>query len=217
MASILPFPSRPLPDDRADDALAALALADDARTLDPAHPVNAALAEVGAGSVPRLLGVDARRRVATLACVSIGARLDLPLGWHAIEDARHVALFDPGRQVQVQIGLLARAGMPPAALLDALEGEAGGAFPAPDALRLRERDLHLLAMRRGRTDRVPQEEYHLLGPGSDEDTWVHVRAVAAPVRGGEAALLAEALYRALAFGSRAEAADATNETQRGLR
>jgi hypothetical protein len=187
-------------------------LADDAATLDPAHPVNAALAQAGAGAVPRVLRVDLRRRVATLACPSLGARLDLPLGWHAIEDTRQLALFDPGRQVQVQIALLPRAGQPPAAVLDTIEREAARDFAAPDALRLRDGELHLLALRGAFGGRVPQEQYHLIGPGADAHSLVHVRAVAASVRGGEAAVFVRTLYESLDFGER-PAADATNETR----
>lgn len=216
MADVLPFPPRRLPTARETLLLTALALADDAATLDPAHPVNAALAEVGAGTVPRVLHVDAHRRVATLACLSLRARLELPLGWHALEDARHLALFDPGRQVQVQIGLVPRAGLPAAALLDAIEEEAAGEFPAPDALRLRDGELHLLALRGAFGGRVPQEQYHLVGPGPDDDTLVHLRGVASAVRGGEAAVFVQTLHAALDFGSRAEAG-ATNETRPSLR
>lgn len=216
MANGLGFPlQRPGPGGAAK-ALSAFALADDAATLDPTHPVNAALADVGAGSVPRVLRVDTPRRTATLACASLRACLDLPLGWHALEDTRHLALFDPGRQVQVQIGLLTRAGLPPAALLDAIEHEAAGGFPAPDALRLREGELHLLALRGAFGGRVPQEQYHLVGPGPDGDTLVHLRAVAATPRGGEAAALLQTLHAALDFDGGAEAG-ATNETRPSLR
>lgn len=197
--------------------LAGLALADDAASLDPVHPVNAALSAASASQVPAVVRIDRRRRVATLVCLSLGARLELPFGWHAIEDVRHVALFDPGRQIQAQVALLTRAGLPPAVLLDAVEHEEAGEFPAPDALRLRERHLHWLALRGLFGGRVPQEQYHLLAPGPDEDTLVHLRVLAAPVRGGDAALFVQALQAALAFGSRAEAAGATNETRPGLR
>lgn len=212
MADVLPFPARRLPgaDDR--DALGALALASDAATLDPAHPVNSALAEVGAGTVPHVLHVNAARRTATLACLPLRARLELPLGWHALEDGRHLALFDPGRQVQVHIGLLSCGGRPMAALLDALEREEAGEFPAPGALRLRDGDLHLLALRGTLGGRVPQELYHLLGPGPDAGTLVHLRALAAAARGSEAARLVQILHGALDFGARAEGA-ATNETR----
>jgi hypothetical protein len=186
--------------------------ADDAATLDPAHPVNAALAQAGAGTVPRVIGVDPRRRVATLECACLGARLDLPLGWHALEDAHRLALFDPGRHVQAQIALLPGHGLPPAALLDAIERDAAGSYPAPDALRLRDGELHLLALRGAFGGRVPQEEYHLLGPAADAGRLVHLRAVAAPAHGSEAAGFVQALYEALDFGAH-PGSNATNETQ----
>lgn len=212
-------PTHPFaPADAGMDVLAARALADDAATLSPRHPVNRALSDAGAGTVPRVLHVDGRRRVATLACAPLLAQLQLPLGWHAIEDARHLALFEPSRQVQIQFGLLDRAGRAPAAVLDALEAELCGRCPAPDALRVLHGALHVLALRRLPDERVPLEQYHLLGPGPDATTLTHTRVIAPPRRGPAAADLAEALLASVVFGRRGEASvGATNETNPGLR
>ena len=222
MASIYPFPEHGpavgarLADGSAD-VLAAHALAADAVTLSAGHPVNRALSEGGAGMVPRVLHVDARRRVATLACAPLLAQLQLPFGWHAIEDARHLALFEPGRRVQIQVGLIARDGRAPAAMLDALELEVCGLLPAPDVLRLQHGTLHALALRGLLDERIPLEQYHLLTPGPDAATLAHTRVIATPQRGRVAVELAEALLASVVFGSRAEApADATNETNPGL-
>lgn len=204
MADVLPFSGRRPPSADGGDALSALALADHAGTLDPSHPVNVALSDLGAGRVPTVLRLDVRRRVATLSSLTLRARVDVPLGWHAIEDALHLALFDPPRQVQAQIGVLHAADRCPAALLDDIEREAAGAFPANDALRLRDGGRHLLALRRSFGGRIPQEEYHLIAPGPHGDTVIHVRAVAAAMRGAQAAVFVQALHGALDFGVQAE-------------
>ncbi len=200
------------------EALTAWALADSPRTLSPDDAVNRALADAGAGAVPPLIDADAGRRVATVACTLLRARLRLPFGWHAIEDAAHLALFDPGRQVQIQFGLLERAGRDAAAVLDALEVEVCGRRPAPDVLRLHHAGWHALALRGWLDGRIPLEQYHLIAPGPDAATLVHARVVATPQRGGDAVALVEALLAALRFdGDAGGAAGATNETHAPLR
>jgi len=201
------------------DALAAWARADSAATLSPEHPVNRALAEASAGTVPCLLQSDLGRRIATIACAPLRARLDLPLGWHAIEDEAHLALFEPGRQVQIQIGLIERRGRSEAAVLDTLELELCGRRPAPDVLRLHHGGWHALALRECLDGRVPLEQYHLLTPGPDAATLTHARVLATPQRGAEAVGLAEALLAGLVFDACRDAAGATatNETRPGLR
>jgi hypothetical protein len=198
----------------ADDTLAAHALASDLATLDPAHPVNAALSEAGGGTVPQVLHADTLRRVATLVCRSLDAQLALPFGWFAIEDERHLALFEPGRQVQMQIGLLRNAGQDPSEVLDALELEACGCCPAPGGLRVRHGHMHALALRALPGERVPQEEYHLLLPGRDAATLLHARVTATPPRGRAAIDLAEALLASVDFAGRSDS-ETTNETNPG--
>lgn len=198
------------------DALTAWALAENAATLSPDHPVNRALAEGRAGVVPQLLCTDARRRVATIVCVPLRARLDLPFGWHAIEDAAHLALFEPSRQVQIQVGLIERAGRATAAVLDALELELCGQRPAPDVLRLHHGGWHALALREWLDGRIPLEQYHLLTPGPDAARLTHARVIATPQRGAEAVGLAEALLAGIVYGEPSERAGATtNETNPG--
>jgi hypothetical protein len=198
--------------------LAAQALAEHPATLDPGHPVNAALSEAGAGRVPRLLYADHGRRIATLASHSLLAQLELPFGWHAIEDAWHLALFEPGRQVQMQLGLVPRNERDLNAALDDVELEVCGRCPAPGALRLRHGRMHALALRDQAHGGVPQEEYHLLLPGPDAATLLHARVTATPPRSRDAIDLAEALLDSLVFAEcGADAACATNETHAGLR
>jgi hypothetical protein len=203
------------------DALAAWARADSAATLSPEHPVNRALAEASAGTVARLLHSDPRRRIATIACAPLRACLELPFGWHAIEHEDHLALFEPARQVQIQLGLVERCGRSAAAALDALELELCGRRPAPDVLRLHHAGWHALALRECLDGRVPLEQYHLMTDGPDAGTLTHTRVLATPLRSAEAVALAEALLAGLVFdpahAAPGPAAAATNETRPGLR
>jgi hypothetical protein len=83
-----------------------LALAADAASLDPEHPINAGIRAGGAGLVPRVLEVDLAGKRATLGAGAIEAIFDLPLGWHVIDDGRRTLVFDPGNQIQVNFNLL---------------------------------------------------------------------------------------------------------------
>ena len=199
------------------DALSAWALADAVTTLSPDHPVNRALIEAGAGAVPRLIGADAGRRVATVDCRPLRARLEVPFGWHAIEHEALLAVFEPGRQIQIQLGLVDREGRDAEALLDQFELDRCGQRPAPGALRLHHAGWHALALRETPEDRIPLEEYHLLTPGRDALTLTHARVIATPSRGADAVGLAEALLAGLVFDRASVAAVATNETRPALR
>ena len=200
------------------DVLAAHVLADGPDALSAAHPVNAALRDAGAGTVPRVLAFDHRRRVATLLCKPLRARLELPFGWHAIEDGRHLALFEPGRQVQMQLRLIVDTPSP-ATVLDAIELEEGGQRPAPDALRLRDGPLHALALRGLLGGFIPHEQYHLLTPAAGASTLLHTRVTTPPQRSRAVVELAEALLAGIRFERHEDVATpgATNETNPGLR
>jgi len=63
------------------EELAALALAADASSLDPEHPMNARLRDNGAGLVPRVATVDLTGRSATLAAGAVEGFFRVPLGW----------------------------------------------------------------------------------------------------------------------------------------
>ena len=75
-------------------------------TLDPDHPINANLRDHGIGLVPRVLGMDEEGKSATLGCGAIVAMIDIPWGWHIIDDGRRVLVFDSDSKVQVNFRLV---------------------------------------------------------------------------------------------------------------
>ena len=68
--------------------------------------INANLREGGIGLVPRILAVDEEAKSATLGCGAIVALLDIPLGWHAIDDGRRTLVFDHASNVQINFRLV---------------------------------------------------------------------------------------------------------------
>lgn len=100
-----------------------LALADDASTLDQNNPINANLLQRGAGFVPNIAKKDDATRTATLACGALQGFIDLPYGWHAIDDGRRVLVFDPQNQTQINCSQISREGASDREILEkTLEG-----------------------------------------------------------------------------------------------
>ncbi|MBL9199708.1 MAG: hypothetical protein JNL39_04335 [Opitutaceae bacterium] len=85
------------------DELAAMALADDASTLDPEHTFNANLRNRGAGLVPRVAAVDLEGKSATVAAGAVQGLFRVPLGWHVIDDGKRTLVFDAAGKVQVNL------------------------------------------------------------------------------------------------------------------
>ncbi len=77
------------------------ALAADAATLDPEHPVAKNLREQGVGLTPNLVDVDEDAGHATVAAGAIAAFLKVPLGWHVLDDGQRTLVFDPENRIQV--------------------------------------------------------------------------------------------------------------------
>jgi hypothetical protein len=74
--------------------------------LSEEHHINANLRDGGVGLVPRVLAVDEDAKAATLGCGAIMAMLDIPFGWHAIDDGRRVLVFDHASNVQINFRLV---------------------------------------------------------------------------------------------------------------
>ena len=88
--------------------------------LDPEHQINANLRDNGIGLVPRVLAVDEDAKTATVGCGAIMAMLDLPWGWHVIDDGRRVLVFDAVSQVQINLRLVDGEGQDSAVLIEHL-------------------------------------------------------------------------------------------------
>jgi hypothetical protein len=75
-------------------------------SLSQDHHINANLRDGGIGLVPRVLAVDERAKAATLGCGALVAMIDIPFGWHAIDDGRRVLVFDHASKVQINFRLV---------------------------------------------------------------------------------------------------------------
>lgn len=83
--------------------LIALALADDAASLDPEHRINANLRDRGAGLVPRVVGTDAATKSARLAAGAVEGFFRVPFGWHVVDDGKRTLIFDADGRIQVNL------------------------------------------------------------------------------------------------------------------
>lgn len=96
--------------------LADFARPEGAASLADDNTINANLRDNGIGLVPRVLGIDEAAGAATVGCGAIMAMMQIPLGWHIIDDGRRVLVFDADSQVQINFRLV-DAGVEDAALL----------------------------------------------------------------------------------------------------
>ncbi|MEO6244133.1 MAG: hypothetical protein ABIQ12_01750 [Opitutaceae bacterium] len=83
--------------------VAAIALADDASSLDEETPMNARLRNSGAGLVPRVASVDLAEKSARVAACAVQGIFRVPLGWHVIDDGKRTLVFDAGGKIQISL------------------------------------------------------------------------------------------------------------------
>ena len=95
---------QPVPNDRPTQAVD-VALADDASSLDPEHPINARLRDGGVGLVPRVIMVVTREKFASVGAAAVDSIFRVPFGWHVIDDGRRTLVFDPDGNVQINLDL----------------------------------------------------------------------------------------------------------------
>jgi hypothetical protein len=115
---------------------AAVALADDAATLDQDHPVNQNLLQNGVGFAPRVAHVDTAAKCATVRSGALVAELTLPLGWHALDDGRRLLVHDAGGGVQIDLSRRAHEGRDHGACLAAVLPGLQSAWPNLQPVRL---------------------------------------------------------------------------------
>jgi len=177
----------------AGGVMTAFALADDAASFDPEHPINASLRARGEGFAPPVMTVDAAARCALLASGALQAELAVPFGWHALDDGRRLRLLDPTGHVQVSLNLMAAEGRSVAQVLDEIEAQLRADYPAPECLRLEQGPLHALGVRNIADGQQPLEQFHLIAPGPAEGWLLRARVTATPEHAVQAANLGEAL------------------------
>jgi len=83
--------------------IAGVALAADASTLDPEHPLNVRLRNNGAGLVPRVASVDLAEKSARVGAGAVQGFFRVPLGWHVIDDGKRTLVFDAANRIQVSL------------------------------------------------------------------------------------------------------------------
>jgi hypothetical protein len=178
------------------------ALADSAASLDPEHPINAALRDGGIGFTPPVRHVDADARCALLQSMALQADIAVPFGWHVVDDGARLRLLDPAGRVQVSLNLLAAEGRSPDQVLDGIEAQLRADYPQPLCLRLQHEGLQALAVRNIADGQQPLEQFHLLVPGPDEATLLRARVTSTPDLAVQAANFGEALLGHVRFTTR---------------
>lgn len=120
----------------AEQTLADFALASDAGTLDEDNARNRYFRENGIGLTPRVLNIDMPRKRATVGAGAIVAKLDIPLGWHIIDDGRRTLLFDPNNDIQINFNLIRAENGDLEPVADAIIQDVLAGSPGADARKL---------------------------------------------------------------------------------
>jgi hypothetical protein len=110
-----------------------LALAEDAATLDPEHPLNARMRDNGAGLTPRTLEMNPSEKYAVIGAGALVGTFRLPFGWHVIDDGRRTLVFDAGGKIQISLNLR-RDGGNGRAMLEQILAQAKSEQPQIDPL-----------------------------------------------------------------------------------
>lgn len=176
------------------------ALADSPATLDPEHPINANLRERGIGLTPNLLAVDAADCRATIGAGALGSVLDVPFGWHALDDGARTLLLDPSNEVQIHLELVPRDDRDNATILDAYESEAMDAYPSPRFARHPEGEVFGLAVSGIHAGGEPVEQVHLFRELRPDGMMIRARITSTPARVDPSTNLAELILRSARYG-----------------
>ncbi|MBL8693241.1 MAG: hypothetical protein JNJ88_04015 [Planctomycetes bacterium] len=183
----------PAPQEAPPADASALAIADDAGTLDPEHPMNVRMRDAGAGLTPRVLATFPEQKCLRVGAGAIVATFVVPFGWHVMDDGRRTLVYDAGGKIQINMARLRRDGRTDADLLEAIRAEAM-AQPGVEYVRFQAGGLECLALR-GIMDRGTRlEQCYLLKPAPG-DSVVKVRVTATPDDISRAIDLSEVLLR----------------------
>ena len=120
------------------------AFASDTSTFDPENPVNANLRDRGVGLVPNVVTTHEADRRASVMAGAVDAQIDIPFGWHVIDDSKRTLVFGATNQVRIRLNLISRDGLGNKAILDVIEAEARNDYPAPEFMRAKYEHIHAL-------------------------------------------------------------------------
>lgn len=175
------------------------ALEDDTTSLDPATSINDNLISRGVGLVPNIVEVSEEARRARVACGAILGSIDVPYGWHVLDDGRRVLVFEPTGQVQISLNLIPTEGRSSPEILDALEAEMRRDYPDPEFFRGQQGRVHALGARNLSDGGQPLEQYHLLLPYRDDSMVLRARITTTPERSTDACTLGELIADSYVF------------------
>lgn len=176
-----------------------VALAGDAGSLDEEHPMNARLRDNGVGLVPRVLEVNVGERYARLGAGAIQSIINVPLGWHVIDDGKRTLVFDAGGKVQVNLNLR-RADGDRAGFLGEILQQHLSEQPEIEHIMLDLMGMPCLAMRNYRVDGELLEQAFLLKDVHSAELVLVARVTASPEDMERAMNVAEVVLRDLQAG-----------------
>lgn len=149
--------------------------------------------------MPNVSSRSDEERRATVAVATLEAELNVPYGWHVIDDGRRTLLFEPGGEVQISLDFLTREGRDDDSLLDALEAEAMASHAAPVVERIDDGDIFGLGVRNIHDGQQPVEQYHILRRGYDAPRELRARVTATHERSVKAVKLAALVLESVVF------------------
>lgn len=185
------------------------ALADDTATLDPEHKICANLRERGIGLTPRILAVHPEDRRATIGAGALGSIIDVPFGWHVIDDGARTLLLEPSGAVQIHLHLVPRDDRDNDTILDAIESEARDAYPSPRFHRHAERGLFGMAVLGIHDGGTELAQVHLLRQIRDDGMLIRARITAEPNRIVASTNLGELILNSARWGEAEEDVEPT--------
>lgn len=207
--------AEPAAGEPASSPFAAHALAEDLASLDPDQRMNANLRDRGVGLVPRVLAADAEGRRATVGAGAVEALLDVPFGWHVLDDGKRTLVFEPTGRIQISLNLIPAEGRSRDEILDELEAAARSEYPAPEFVRLTQGEISALGVRNIADGQQPLEQYHLLAPHRTDRFVLRARVTATPETSTPACTLAELIVDSARYGAPEEGVETATATGAG--
>lgn len=177
------------------------ALAADMSALESSHPFYVAARVAGRGRAARVAAVDPDKLRATLALGSILAQVDVPFGWHALDDARFFHLHAVNHKIRVRMSFLADQTGDPKDHIDAIEEQVATDAGAGVRFTRVQRGARLALRIDGlREAGRPVQELHQLTPGPEAGRLLHAMSVADLDVAEAAADLVDILLQSVVYG-----------------
>jgi hypothetical protein len=169
-------------------------------TLNPEHPVNAALQEQGVGLGPRLLESDTAGRWARIGAGGIGAVIRVALGWHVIDDGKQTLVLDPDGKIQISLSVIPKEGRSIDQILDGIQEEAEQSYPTPEFLRMADGGIWAIGIRGIAVNGEPVEQVHMLTVWATDAAMLRARVTADPASMRFAADYADLILKSAEYG-----------------